>query len=218
VKTSESDDGVVVEISDTGTGMSPDTVRQIFTPFFTTKPLGVGTGLGLSIAHRIVSSLGGALHVDTAPGRGTTFRVVLPTAHREEPVAAAPLLAVAATRRARILVVDDEPMITTTIRRMLHEHDVVTANRALDALDRVRAGERFELVLCDVMMPQMSGLDLYREIHAIDAELASRIVFLTGGAFTPAARTFLDEIPNTRLDKPFDPARLRAVVQEVLEP
>ncbi len=206
---------VVVDVTDSGTGMTMDTIRHLFTPFFTTKPQGVGTGLGLSISHRIVTTIGGDLKIDSEIGRGTTVHVILPMAVAAESEVSPNAAPANATRRARVMVVDDEAIITATIRRLLsREHDVVTATRAIEALHRIQSNERFDLILCDLMMPQMTGMELHDRIAQIDGDQASRIVFLTGGAFTPTARQFLDRVPNQRIEKPFDAQHLRVLVSD----
>ncbi len=207
---------IVVEISDSGSGISPDHLPRLFAPFFTTKPAGVGTGLGLAICQRIVSDLGGAIEVDSIVGRGTTFRVLLAPAHPAARDERAPVVPVAApTRRAKVLVVDDESIIGTVIRRSLAaQHDVVALTHATEALARIHAGESFDVILCDLMMPDMTGMELHAELAKIDPARANGIIFLTGGAFTPAARAFLDEVPNQRIEKPFDAQHLRALVND----
>ncbi len=207
---------VVVEIADTGSGMPPEVVERLFTPFFTTKPVGVGTGLGLSICHRLVTGFGGTIEVDSAPGRGTTFRISLPPAASEPAVEAHPVvLDRSASRRGKVLVVDDEPMIAAVIRRTLSkEHEVVALTAASEALDRIRGGESFDVILCDLMMPQMTAMDLHAELRSVDPAHAARMIFMTGGAFTPAARAFLDQVPNQRVEKPFDAQHLRALVND----
>jgi signal transduction histidine kinase len=207
---------VVVEVRDTGGGIAPEHLNRIFDAFFTTKPVGVGTGLGLSICHRIVRSLGGELEVESEVGAGSVFRVSLPAAAASEeakPAASAPVSR--AARRARVLVVDDEPMIATAIRRTLGlEHDVVLTSAAAVALDRIQGGEQFDVILCDLMMPQMTGMDLYGELVRTAPTQAGRMVFLSGGAFTAAARAFLDEVPNQHLEKPFDTRQLLSLVND----
>jgi len=207
---------VLVEISDTGTGMSEEVLRQVFTTFFTTKPFGVGTGVGLPICQRIVTALGGQISVESKLGAGSTFRVLLPIAS-DATGAEPPEQAIAeepSKRRGRVLVVDDEPMVALAVRRTLERHhDVTIVHRAQDALEMLRAGERFDVIFCDVMMPNVTGIDFFKEVQALaPAELES-IVFLTGGAFASQARQFLEAIPNVRLDKPFMPDELRRLVR-----
>jgi signal transduction histidine kinase/CheY-like chemotaxis protein len=207
---------VAVEIRDTGCGIPPENLKRIFDPFFTTKPPGVGTGLGLSICHGIVSALGGEIEVESVPGRGSTFRVVLPAA---DPAVEArrPESVVEARPRGRILDVDDEPLVGTVIQRTLQgQHDVTVVSSARAALERLDAGERFDLVLTDLLMPEMSGMDLHRELVRRDPDLARRTVFLTGGAFTPAAREFLERESVECVEKPFELAPFRALLARKL--
>jgi len=207
---------VVIGIADTGPGIPPEVLGQLFTPFFTTKPVGVGTGLGLAICHRIVTGFGGSIDVKSEVGKGTAFRVSLPPA-RTEVSEEAPHVArgMAAQRRGKILVVDDEPMIAKAVQRTLSvEHEVITIGNAGEALKRISAGERFDVILCDLMMPQMTGMDLHAALARVAREQADRMIFLTGGAFSTRARAFLDETPNQRVEKPFDILHLRALIND----
>ncbi len=208
--------GVVVEIADTGAGMSPGVQKRLFEPFFTTKPAGVGTGLGLAICQRIVTDLGGRIEVESEFGKGSVFRVHLPQASSERASSAAPAIAPSpARRRGRILVIDDEPMLGTMIGTILStEHEVVTTTRGREALDRVSSGERFDVVLCDLMMPDVTGMDLHDELARGTPDQAACVIFMTGGAFTVRAREFLDRVPNLRIEKPFDLMQLRALVND----
>ncbi len=221
--TTDREGRVVITIADTGAGIPPDARGRIFTPFFTTKPVGVGTGLGLSICHRIVTSLGGEISFDSVLGTGTVFRVVLPALVPAVPApAAAPASPTApvpdtAPRRGRILLVDDEPILTRIVERVLAaDHAVIACNSAMDALVAIRADPRFDVILCDLMMPQMTGMDLHAELLRSLPDQAARMVFLTGGAFTPRARGFLDTVPNQRIEKPFTNAGLRALIDELV--
>jgi PAS domain S-box-containing protein len=207
------DDGrVATEVQDSGCGIAPDQLPRIFDPFYTTKPPGVGTGLGLSICHSIVTSFGGDIEVESLPGTGSTFRVILrPDAGA--PDAPAPVAARPVRRRARLLVVDDEPLVGNVLQRTLSdEHDVTVVSSARAALERVSAGEPFDLVMSDLLMPEMSGMDLYRALAASAPRLARRMIFLTGGAFTQAAREFLQNERVLCLEKPFELPALRALV------
>jgi PAS domain S-box-containing protein len=207
---------VVIEVTDTGEGIQPVNLERIFDAFFTTKPVGVGTGLGLAICHRIVTDMGGTLTVQSQPGTGTTFRVELRPAAGEETVTVAPVAPVAAPRRrGRILVVDDEELVVRSVKRVLAtEHDVVGACAAREALARCQDGEQFDVILCDLMMPDMTGMDFFRELSRILPDQATHVIFLTGGAFSESAHQFLAETVNQHLEKPFDPPGLRAAVRD----
>ena len=206
----------VVEIRDTGVGIAPDLLPRILDPFFTTKPVGKGTGLGLSICHGIVTTMGGELQVESVLGKGSVFRVVLPAGTAAAAITSRPPPA-AATRRAEILVVDDEPMFGKGVERTLVEdHDVVIETFALEALARLAGGEKFDVILCDMMMPDCSGVEFYGRLRAIAPALLSRVVFTTGGAFTGAARDFLEGVPNPRVLKPFNRRELDAALDQVL--
>jgi len=116
-------------------------------------------------------------------------------------------------QRARLLVVDDERLVGEAIARSLaEESDVEVVTEAREALTRIAAGERYDAVLCDLLMPVMTGMDLYAEVVRAAPKLAGRIVFMTGGAFTPRARAFLDSVGNQCLEKPLDMSKLRSVL------
>ncbi len=212
------DGRAVIEVTDTGRGIAPENLARIFEPFFTTKPVGIGTGLGLSICHGIVTRLGGAIEVESQLGAGSTFRVSLPPASADrgdEQCSRAD--ATVESSRARVLVVDDEPMVASAVARILMpEHVVTTASGARAALDLVRRGDRLDVLVCDLMMPEMTGMDLHAELGRTAPELRDRMIFLTGGAFTPAAEKFLLDVPNPRIEKPFEAATLRALVQRMV--
>jgi CheY-like chemotaxis protein/anti-sigma regulatory factor (Ser/Thr protein kinase) len=213
-------DRVVVEVSDTGVGIAPETLGRVFDPFFTTKPRGVGTGLGLPISRGIVTSAGGDITVESVPGRGSTFRVALPALGTEE-LASAPAHTpprAAPVERARLLVVDDEPLVADMLRRALSDvHDVTVATDARTALEYLTSGEPpYDLVFCDLLMPFMSGMDLYDELRSRGGGIEERIVFMTGGAFTERASQFLAQVPNRKLSKPFDLTELERVLAESL--
>jgi PAS domain S-box-containing protein len=213
---------VIVEVSDTGVGIPPEVLGRVFDPFFTTKPRGVGTGLGLPISRGIVKSLGGEITVSSTVGVGTAFRIVLPALIGAEAALPRPEDAVvtiteapAAPRpgRARVLVVDDEPLVADMLQRTLSEaHDVTVATDGVTALEYVLSGAEFDLIFCDLLMPRMSGMDLYDELRAKRPGVEERIVFMTGGAFTERAAQFLATVPNRKLSKPFDLGDLERVV------
>jgi PAS domain S-box-containing protein len=225
IRVSVRDDGkgrAVLEVSDNGEGIPLEVQSRIFDPFFTTKPVGVGTGLGLSICHGIVTSLGGQIGLYSEPGVGTTFRVVLPTTEPNEeklPARGAEPAPVRGGRRAHILVIDDEGAIANTMRELLgFEHDVVIATSGREALATVRSRGDFDVIFCDLMMPGMSGVDLYEEMRLQTPGLERKIVFMTGGAFTTRASEFLASVDNRRIEKPFSLGLLERIVQEMATP
>jgi len=111
--------------------------------------------------------------------------------------------------------VDDEPMITTAVRRILSPgHEVFAVHSAREALARIRAGERFDVILCDMMMPEMTGIDLHSELLQCARDQATRMIFLTGATLASGAGAFLDRTPNPSIEKPFDTVHLRAVVND----
>ncbi|HYO56271.1 PAS domain S-box protein [Archangium sp.] len=214
--TRERDGRVIIEIQDSGHGIPPDVRQRMFDPFFTTKPA-VGTGLGLSICHSIVTTLGGEIQVESQLGHGALFRVVLPaspvatTASRLEHEAPPPPPA----RRSRVLIIDDEPMVGKSIRRILaSEHDVEVIARAGEAIARISAGERFDAILCDLLMPDVSGMDVYQMLSEVAPDQVQRIIFMTGGAFTAKALEFLNQVPNQKVDKPIDFNVLRMLIRK----
>jgi signal transduction histidine kinase len=217
ITTSTGPDGeAIVEVADNGHGIRPEVMGRIFDPFFTTKPVGVGTGLGLSISHSIVAALGGKLTVQSEVGQGTTFRVALPGVEGEKSDPPRPHRGPSA--RARVLVIDDEEMICTTLQRVLSPmHAVETTTSAEGALASLVGGATYDVILCDLMMPTLSGMDLFEELEKVRPEQARRIVFLSGGTFTARAQSFAARMPDRFIDKPFDVDKLLSVIDARIE-
>jgi len=205
----------VVEIRDTGPGIPSEVMPRIFEPFFTTKPVGRGTGLGLSICHSLIAGLDGQLTAENVPGGGALFRVVLPPARRAEVVQPVTGSEVVALRRGRVLVIDDEAAVASALSRMLRsEHDVTTFADGREALARIAAGDVYDIIFCDLMMPTISGIDIYQTLRDAGSEHADRIVFMTGGTFTVRSQAFLDSSTNVCISKPFAAASVRAIARE----
>ncbi|MBI2394196.1 MAG: PAS domain S-box protein [Deltaproteobacteria bacterium] len=218
VRTLVDDADAVVTVSDTGVGIPPEDQRRIFEPFFTTKAPGVGSGLGLSISASIVESYGGSLTVASEVGKGSTFTLRLPrwlAAERVQSPIGQPAFA---RPGIRLLLVDDEPMVLRALAMMLQpEFDVVTAGGAAAARAELSHDARFDAVVCDLMMPGESGMELFEWLRASRPEVAARTIFVTGGAFTKRAQELVARVENPVLEKPIDLAKLRDAVANVLQ-
>ena len=210
----------VVEITDTGCGIAPEILDRIFDPFFTTKAIGEGIGLGLSICHRIVSAIGGELTAQSELGVGSTFRILLPPAalavaheQKAQPTTAPP----SSGLRGRVLIIDDDPLIVGLLCRILDkQHDVTCLTDGKPALDLLLSGHRYDVILCDLMMPGTNGMDIYAALSGALPERVQRLVFVSGGAVTPGTRKFIEDIPNRLVEKPFSANQIRTLVSDLL--
>lgn len=206
-----------VEVTDTGSGIKPEHLKRLYDPFFTTKPVGQGTGLGLFVCKNIVDSLGGEIEIRSQKGQGTSARVSLPPDPGTRELVPSPLPPPPVGPRARVLVIDDDERVCSLVVRALHgSHEVVAETSAENALQRLREGESFDLIVCDLMMPALSGMEFYERLKQFNASLAQRTVMMTGGAFTESDRDFLDRVKLPRLIKPFTPEGLLQSVSQWL--
>jgi two-component system, cell cycle sensor histidine kinase and response regulator CckA len=220
IRVSETDEGklVAVSIRDTGVGVPEEDLARIFDPFYTTKPVGVGTGLGLSICHNLVVGMGGRIDVESRLGHGATFTVLLPVSENAaaEPACGAESDARESPRRYEILVIDDDPPVARAVQRLLsNDHAVTTATRGEEAW-RLIETRRFDAILCDLMMPDVSGAELHRRSLARDAELGRRFIFITGGPFSIEARKLVESTKNLCLTKPFGAGELIEAIRAVV--
>jgi PAS domain S-box-containing protein len=219
IRVTTTTDGPIVqlEVADAGVGISAQDLTRVFEPFFTTKPIGRGTGLGLAICHRIVTSFGGTISINSDPsarGLRTFVRVRLPVAFAVDDVPASETPR--STARRRILVVDDEPQVARALELVLgEEHDVESETGGRAALERLARDNAFDLVLCDVMMPEIDGIEVYERTRARDPETARRFVFMSGGAYTARTRAFVASCGNPRLEKPFGLDQVRELAQKL---
>ena len=212
---------VLVEITDSGAGIPTDVQERIFQPFFTTKRVGQGTGLGLSVCQGIVLALGGEISFESQVGRGTTFRVVLPTvtpaenALAESPVAApsVPKEPEAPSAGCRVLVIDDEPLMMRALRYILGpSYEVTFVRGSVMAKDLLQTGARFDVILCDLMLEEITGMSLARELEETNPSMAQRLIFMTSGAYTPRSREFIENRRRPVISKPFDRDQLIAAI------
>ncbi|MCX5745318.1 MAG: ATP-binding protein, partial [Proteobacteria bacterium] len=205
----------VIEVEDNGAGIASAILPQLFDPFFTTKGTSEGTGLGLAVCQSIIASMHGRIEVESAPGRGATFSVVLPAAPPQlEPVEAPAVPRPASSRR--ILVIDDEPMLRNVLEHLLSKlgYEVVSATSGQRGIE-LACSESFDVVLCDLMMPEVDGVAVHDEVLAARPDVARRIVYITGGPVTDRARTFAERTDIMLLAKPFSVAALVEAIERV---
>jgi len=201
IETKSKSDGVIVEISNSGPPIPKSVLAKIFQPFFTTK-IGGGVGLGLSIAYDAVQRHGGNIEAVSEPGAPTMFRIWLPFDTGLAPAPRDDASEPPAARPCRLLIVDDDRLVRNGLRRILERHhDVSVAADGRRALELILA-ERFDVVVCDLIMPEMSGMELFRAVEERMPNLAARFVFVTGGTSSLEARDFLLNVPNARAYNP----------------
>ncbi|MEM6731199.1 MAG: ATP-binding protein, partial [Myxococcota bacterium] len=205
-----------IEVHDNGPGIPPDVLKRVREPFFTTKPVGAGTGLGLSLAEGIVARFGGSLEINSVPGH-TVVRVWLAAVEEGESAVRSgePAVPVRAARALRVLICDDEPNVARALERTLRGHLVTVVDGGGKALELLNSDSDFDLILCDMMMPDCSGMDVHDRLQRSHPELAERIVFMSGGVFTERAEEFQDTIRNRLLHKPINVYELRELVAEI---
>ncbi len=214
----DADGRAVVEVRDSGPGIRPEVLARLFDPFFTTKTIGAGMGLGLSISHSIVTAIGGTITASNGPNGGARFTVTLPPAKAMPAPATADEATGGLALRGKVLIVDDEPAVAQVMARGLRgQHDVTLESDGRKAVGRIAAGERFDVIFCDLMMPSFSGIEVHQALSAANPEQAARIVFVTGGVFSERTASFLESVANVQIEKPFTFETIRSIVQDYLK-
>jgi len=207
---------VEIEISDTGCGMGPAVQARIFDPFYSRKPIGDATGLGLTMALAIVHHANGSITVQSEEKIGSTFRIRLPAVQaRSGPREPAPP-AVEPPAKQRVLIVDDELTLLSSLRRALAgDVDVELARSAEQAIEVLSRDDRFDVVLCDIMMPEVSGIELFERVAQTYPHVRDRFVFMTGGTPTATTQEFIERTGLPYLEKPFDMRQLTMLLRRV---
>ncbi|HEX3596711.1 MAG TPA: ATP-binding protein [Polyangiaceae bacterium] len=212
--------GALVRVSDDGPPMDPDMRARLLDPFASGETM----GLGLAMCNAIFTALGGRMDVESGPESGTTFSVYLPPsgaetaqAPQQRPsVPPSPLPGPLETRLS-VLVIDDDPGVVSTLRAMLEaHHEVTSVESAREGLRLLLGDQQFDIAFCDLVMPEVSGIDLYCALELNRPEATKRIVFMTGGVFTPEAERFLARVPNLRIEKPFSLARVEQLLAQAV--
>ncbi len=214
------DGRVALAVEDSGAGIDPANLHRIFDPFFTTKGVGEGMGLGLAISHQLVTSMGGEILVRSSPGKGACFTILLPPSEGAVATPAASAATAAhQVQRLRVLVVDDDPKVGAALKRSLRaNHDVTVETDARVALELAAHPNPHDVILCDLMMPHITGMDFHAALLTRAPDMAARTVFMTGGAFTAAARAFVDSMGGRMVHKPLDLPELREALLRAARP
>ena len=207
VRTKRIEDMIFIEFTDTGPGIPKENLNKIFDPFFTTKEIGKGTGLGLSISYGIIKEHGGNIYALSELNKGATFLIELPIveAHLSVDEKENAPKEMTSNFQATILVIDDEQSILDLLYDFLGKkgYQVDTANSGQEALRKLKIGT-YDLIICDLKMPNLSGQQLYAEIKRTQPELSSKIIFFTGDTVSPQTESFLKLTGNKVIPKPFD--------------
>jgi two-component system NtrC family sensor kinase len=216
VATFERASHVVISVADTGSGIAPEIQARLFEPFFTTKSRGRGSGLGLAISADIVRTHKGDLSLRQTSRAGTTFEIMLPI-HAEPAVpAVTPPLPPVVARRARVLLIDDEPLLLSVLSRFLRSHfHVETALGGRAGLETLERDSAWDVVICDLTMPDLDGPAIFSWASNRQPELAARMLFCTGGIFTPRGAAFSAAMGDRILQKPLHPDKLRAAIEQM---
>lgn len=205
---------VSIEISDNGVGISKEVLARIFEPFYSTRTVRENRGLGLSVCHGLVAAAGGEMIAESDVGIGSVFRLLVPAAPKQSDRDISANLSPVAEIVGRVLVIDDDPFLLKAVGRVLAQHDVVCVSSGLAALEVLRSGKQFDVILSDLTMPEMNGIELYEEMLRSYPDLVPRMVFLTGGAVDDASRDFLASVASDRMDKPFGVNELKRIVAD----
>ncbi len=219
VKTERIDNNIRVSITDDGPGIAEDNIYKLFDPFFTTKDAAVGTGLGLSISSGIINEHGGKIYAESVLGKGATFIIELPivTEAAQPPVTDSCRKEPAEVAGAKIMVVDDEPHICRALDRLLSQekYQVEIISSARVALQKLNEA-KYDLILLDIRMPDMNGIEFYNHMKEIDSSLQPKVVCISGDVASARNRAFLDETGIPCIVKPFGNDELMHQVKLVL--
>jgi len=219
VKTEKRGKSIRLSFTDDGPGISRENLDKIFDPFFTTREVGDGTGLGLSICHGIIAQHNGKIRCKSKLGEGATFVIELPIVADSKPAERPEVIGEEPWQHsgAKILVVDDEAATLDFLKRLLTEqgYDVETTDRANIVLERLQS-DKYDLILLDIKLPGMSGIELYHHIEKTDPALAERVIFISGDVMEITTKDFLDKTKASHIVKPINIEQLKKESNRIL--
>jgi PAS domain S-box-containing protein len=213
----EPDGRVAIVVRDTGVGIAPAHLPLVLEPFFTTKADSGGTGLGLSICQMLATAQGGELRIASPSSGGTEVTVLLHAAPDDARKTSSDHAAVRPSAAHRILVVDDEPQIARLIADCLEGCHVTLAKGGREAIDLLGGDRAFDAVVCDLMMPDTTGVDVHAFVQTSRPSLEPHMLFITGGAYTPRALAFVAQVEARCLEKPFTPNAIVVGVERAVK-
>ncbi len=225
VKTYALNHNVVIEIRDSGSGIPDDMKDRLFQPFQTTKPVGLGTGLGLSICDSIIRKYNGAIEYESQMGSGSLFRIVIPESDVKEvkaPTADSSASLKKSIKSAsagrKVMIVDDDKEVLGIFNEFVsRDYEVSTFRDSRDALKVLAAGEQFDCIVCDLMMPNVGGVEFYQRLQEVSPSHAQKIIFVTGGSFTAATDQFLRKPGIIFFEKPISYRELLRAIASLIE-
>ncbi|MFC2050997.1 ATP-binding protein, partial [Chloroflexota bacterium] len=222
IKTEQIDNNIRISFKDSGPGIAKENLERIFNPFFTTRTtrkVGQGTGLGLSLCHGVITEHKGRIWAESQLGKGATFIVELPIVAEDRQLETPEPVVQEARKvvKAKILVVDDETVISQFVSQILTDegHEVEAVDSAEDALEKVKS-EKYQIIMLDIKMPGMSGIELYRRFRKTSPTLAEGVVFITGDVMGASTMDFLNKTKVPYIIKPFDARQLKTEINRVL--
>ena len=218
IKTERIDNKIRLSFADDGPGISKENLEKVFDPFFTTREVGEGTGLGLSLSHGIIREHKGTIYAESEVGEGTIFIIELPIIAEERQLGLAePASEIKEVSGARILVVDDEPAILVFLKKVLggEGYEIETTSSGEEALGMIK-NKRYSLILCDIKLPGLSGIELYERIEKVAPSLQKRVMFITGDVTSADTGEFFKKTKTPYVTKPFDIAKLKEEISQVI--
>ncbi|MBI5517483.1 MAG: response regulator [Deltaproteobacteria bacterium] len=216
LRTSSDAQTVLLEVEDNGEGIAPEVLGRIFDPFFTTKAAGKGTGLGLALTRQLVQRIGGEVFVESRVGQGTRFSVVLPAGEEAQAIPRKRSSMPPTSSRLCVLIVEDDELVLRSLERSLvKQFECITMNDARKALERLRADNHIDVVLSDVVMPGMNGVEFYLRLLQDHPRLAPRMAFFSGGIASEALKARIAATGRPCLAKPIDPSDLIKMIREL---